>query len=95
MQTHLVDADEAQAQRRQHLDHRGAAVVPQRVVGLQLGQRALPGQVLPHQRSQVAHHKRTLLHLTVQQRGSQVSANTSNPEKERKKEKNPLSTKRS
>ncbi len=60
---YLVGTNEAQAQGGQHLDDSRAAVALDWVVGLQLWHYALPAHMLPHQGTEVAHHKRTLLHL--------------------------------
>lgn len=60
---YLAAANETQAQGGQHLDDCRAAVALDWVVGLQLRYNTLPAHMLPHQRTKVAHHKRTLLHL--------------------------------
>lgn len=63
MKSYFVGADEAEAQGDQRLDYCRAAVALDRVVGLQPWYNALPAQVLPHQGTEVTHHKRTLLRL--------------------------------
>lgn len=66
-EAYLVGTNEAQAQGRQHLDDCRAAVALDWVVGLQLWHDILPPHVLSHQGAEVAHHKRTLLHLGTQE----------------------------
>lgn len=64
--THLVAANEAQAQGGHHLDDCRAAVYFDRIVGLQLWHYALPTHMLLHQGTEVTHHKSTLLRLGIQ-----------------------------
>jgi len=64
---HLVSTNEAQAQRGQDLNDCWAAVALDWVVGLEPGHRTLPAHMLPHQGTEVTHHKRTLLHLGTQE----------------------------
>lgn len=64
-ESYLVDTNKAQPQGGQHLDDCWAAVVLDRVVGLQLRHHAPPAHMLPHQGTEVAHHKRILLHLRI------------------------------
>lgn len=64
--SYLVYTNEAEAQGGQHLDDCRAAVVFDRVVGLQLRHYTPPAHMLPHEGTEVTHHKRTLLHLTTQ-----------------------------
>lgn len=64
--SYLVYTNEAKAQGGQHLDDCRAAVVFDWVVGLQLRHYTLPANMLPHEGTEVTHHKRTLLHLTTQ-----------------------------
>lgn len=65
--SYLVYTKKAKAQRGQHLDDCRAAVVLDWVVGLQLRHYTLPAHMLPHEGTEVTHHKRTLLHLTTQE----------------------------
>lgn len=62
-EAYLVGTNEAQAQGGQHLNDCRAAVALDWVIGLQLWCYALPAYMLPHQGTEVPHHKCILLHL--------------------------------
>lgn len=60
---YLVDTNEAQTQGGQHLNYSRATVALDWEIGLQPWRDVLPAHMLTHQRTQVSHHKCSLIHL--------------------------------
>lgn len=60
---YLVDTNEAQTQGGQDLNDSRATVTLDWEIGLQLWRDAPPAHVLSHQRTEVSHHKCSLIHL--------------------------------